>query len=100
MKILKSLAGWLVVLALMLGTANALGGQSCCVKSKSKGKDCDHKCCVEARKERKTCEKCQKEASCCDKAIAQGKDCAHKCCVEASKSGKVCESCNKAEAKK
>src|SRR5882762_2638283 len=77
-----------------------LAGQSCCVKAKAKGKECDHECCVKAHKEHKLCEKCQKDASCCDKAIAQGKECTHKCCEEATKEHKVCEKCNKKEEKK
>lgn len=74
--------------------ASIVHGQSCCVKAKAQGKDCDHKCCVEARKGKKTCDGCQKDASCCDKAIAQGKACEHKCCVDAAKEKKVCEKCN------
>lgn len=100
MKFTKSLTGLAVAVALMVGASAVFAGQSCCVKAKAAGKDCDHKCCVDARKEKKTCEKCQKEASCCDKAIAQAKDCAHKCCADAAKEKKICEKCNPKEEKK
>ena len=96
MKTMKNLAGlWIVLCLVWVGTLTGIGGQTCCVTAKAKGKDCDHKCCIDARKAGKTCEKCQKEATCCDKAIALGKECAHKCCIEATKAGKVCEKCNK-----
>lgn len=84
--------------AMLLAVTSSLA-ESCCVKAKAGGKDCDHKCCVEARKNKKTCEKCQSEPSCCDKAIAQGKDCDHKCCKEAAKAKKGCEDCNKKKEK-
>lgn len=82
-----------------LFAAGASLAESCCVKAKSAGKDCDHKCCVEARKNKKSCEKCQADASCCDKAISQGKECDHKCCKEAAKAKKACEACNKKKEK-
>jgi hypothetical protein len=97
MKAVKSLMGLACSVALFVGASSVLADQSCCVKSKAQGKDCEHKCCVDARKEKKTCEKCQKNASCCDKAIAQGKECAHQCCADATKEKKVCEKCNKKE---
>src|SRR5207302_10721121 len=71
MKLPKTLAGLAFAVALMVGSSALLAGQSCCVKAKAKGKECDHECCVKAHKEHKLCEKCQKEASCCDKAIAK-----------------------------
>ena len=99
MKLSKTLAGF--AFAAMLGGSTVLAGQSCCVKAKAKGKDCDHECCVKAHKEHKLCEKCQKDANnCCDKAIAQGKDCPHSCCKEAAKEHKICEKCNKPDEKK
>jgi hypothetical protein len=79
--------------AFLLGPSAALA-QSCCVKAKAKGKDCDHPCCVKAHADHKTCPKCQAEPSCCDKAIAAGKTCEHKCCVAAAKEKKVCLKCN------
>ncbi len=82
--------------AFILACTSALA-ESCCVKAKAAGKECDHKCCVEAHKNKKSCDKCQADASCCDKAIAQGKECDHKCCKEAAKAKKVCESCNKSK---
>lgn len=91
MKAIKSLV---VVIACLLIPALAGAGQSCCVKAKAAGKDCEHKCCVTAHKEKKACDKCQAEASCCDKAIAAAKACDHKCCVAATKEKKVCEKCN------
>ena len=100
MKLHKSLTGLAFAVALMVGASTVFAGQSCCVKAKAAGKECDHKCCVEAHKNKKTCEKCQKEASCCDTAIAAGKECAHKCCAEAAKEHKVCDKCNKKEEKK
>jgi len=100
MKLSKTLTGLAVAVALMVGAGAVVAGQSCCVKAKAKGKECDHKCCAEAHKEHKLCEKCQKEASCCDKAIAAGKECAHKCCTDSAKEHKVCDKCNKAEEKK
>ena len=101
MKVKKSFAGLAFALALMVGASGVLAGQSCCVKAKAKGKECEHACCVKAHKEHKLCEKCQKDANnCCDKAIAQGKECSHQCCKEATKEHKVCEKCNKPEAKK
>jgi len=99
MKVVKSLTGLAFAVALFVGASTVLAGQSCCVKAKAKGKDCEHKCCVEAHKEKKTCEKCQKDATCCDKAIAQGKECSHKCCADALKEKKICEKCNKKEEK-
>src|SRR2546426_12831121 len=96
----KTFTGFAFALALLAGTSTSLAGQSCCVKAKAKGKECDHECCVKAHKEHKLCEKCQKDASCCDKAIAQGKECTNKCCEEATKEHKVCEKCNKKEEKK
>ena len=100
MKFIKTLTVMACAAAFLLSTSGVMAGESCCVKSKAKGKDCSHPCCVEARKAGKTCEKCQGDASCCDKAIAKGKDCSHPCCVAATKDGKVCEKCNKKEAKK
>jgi hypothetical protein len=100
MKLNRTLTGLAFAVALMFAASSVLAGQSCCVKAKAAGKDCDHKCCVEAHKAKKTCEKCQKEASCCDKAIAQGKDCEHKCCKDAAKDKKICEKCNPKEEKK
>jgi|SRR5438876_5842265 len=100
MKLNNTLTGLAFAVALMVASGAALAGQSCCVKAKAAGKECDHKCCVAAHKEKKTCEKCQKDASCCDKAIAKAKECEHKCCAEAAKEHKVCEKCNKPEEKK
>ncbi len=94
MKLGKTLTGLAFAVALMLGSSSVLADQSCCVKAKAAGKDCEHKCCVEAHKDKKTCAKCQTDATCCDKAIAQGKECSHKCCAEATKEHKVCEKCN------
>jgi len=94
MKLIKFLSVTVASIALAVMTSN-LQAESCCVKAKAGGKDCDHKCCVSARKESKTCEKCQKDASCCDKAIAKGKNCEHPCCVDAKKEKKACEKCNK-----
>lgn len=98
MKNLQRILATLCAAGLLFAAGSSLA-ESCCVKAKSAGKDCDHKCCVEARKNKKTCEKCQADASCCDKAIAQGKECDHKCCKEAAKAKKVCESCNKKKEK-
>lgn len=81
--------------AAFLFSAATLSAESCCVKAKAAGKDCDHKCCVEAHKNHKTCDKCQASPSCCDKAVAAGKKCDHKCCKKAAKNKQVCESCNK-----
>ena len=100
MKVIKTLTELTFAVALMLGTSTALASQSCCVKAKAKGKECDHECCVKAHKAHKLCEKCQKEATCCDKAIAQGKECSHPCCKEAVKEHKICEKCNTSEEKK
>jgi hypothetical protein len=100
MKLFKTLIAGVFACALLATPALA---ESCCVKAKVKGKECDHKCCVTAHKDAKTCEKCQAEASCCDKAIAAGKACEHKCCATALKDAKVCEKCNppaKKDAKK
>ena len=98
---LKKLAAPLALAtALLLTSGTLFAGQSCCVKAKAEGKECDHKCCIEARKQKKTCDKCQKEATCCDKAIALGKDCPHKCCADALKEKKVCEKCNPKDEKK
>ena len=93
MKSMKSLTAIAFAVALFVGSSSLMA-ESCCVKAKAKGKDCDHKCCVEARKDKKTCDKCQKDASCCDKAIAKGDACDHACCVTATKDKKVCEKCN------
>jgi len=93
MKLTKFLS--MVAAAVALFVAANTYAESCCVKAKVKGKDCDHKCCVSARKESKTCDKCQTDASCCDKAIAKGKDCSHPCCVAAAKDKKTCDKCNK-----
>ena len=100
MKLSKTLTGLAFAVVLMVSGSTLLAGQSCCVKAKAKGKECDHECCVKAHKEHKLCEKCQKEASCCDKAIAQAKECSHQCCKEATKEHKICEKCNKKEEKK
>jgi len=101
MKLSKTFAGFVFTAALILNASTALAGQSCCVKAKAKGKECDHECCVKAHKEHKLCEKCQKDANnCCDKAIAQGKECPHSCCKEAVKEHKICEKCNKPDEKK
>lgn len=100
MKLFKTLVVTLFACALVAGSALA---ESCCVKAKAKGKDCEHPCCVKAHKDGKLCEKCQPDANnCCDKAIAKGKECTHKCCADAKKDGKVCEKCNppKKDAKK
>ena len=101
MKVTKSFTGLAFALALMVGASGVLAGQSCCVKAKAKGKECDHECCVKAHKEHKLCDKCQKDPNnCCDKAIAQGKECPHSCCKEAGKEHKICEKCNKPDEKK
>ena len=101
MKLTKSLTGLAFAVALMVGASAVLAGQSCCVKAKAAGKECDHKCCVDAHKAKKLCEKCQKDASnCCDKAIAAAKECSHPCCKDAAKEHKVCEKCNKPDEKK
>ena len=98
MKLAKTFIGF--ALALMVGASTALAGQSCCVKAKAKGKECDHECCVKAHKEQKLCQKCQKDPNnCCDKAIAQGKECPHSCCKEAAKEHKICGKCNKPDEK-
>jgi len=93
MKFIKTLTATACAAAFLLSTTGAMA-ESCCVKAKAAGKDCEHKCCVAARGEKKTCDKCQAEATCCDKAIAAGKACEHKCCAEATKDKKVCEKCN------
>ena len=93
MKFIKTLTVMACAAAFLLGTSGAMA-ESCCVKAKAAGKDCEHKCCVTAHKDGKTCEKCQAEATCCDKAIAAGKACEHKCCADALKDKKVCEKCN------
>jgi len=93
MKSMKSLTAIAFAVALFVGSSSVMA-ESCCVKAKAGGKDCDHKCCVEAHKDKKTCSKCQTDATCCDKAIASGKACAHKCCVAATKESKTCEKCN------
>jgi hypothetical protein len=99
MKLSKTFAAF--AFAVIVGASTVLAGQSCCVKAKAKGKECDHECCVKAHKEHKLCEKCQKDANnCCDKAIAQGKECPHSCCKEAAKEHKICEKCNKPDGKK
>ena len=94
MKLSKTLTSLAFGLALMVGASAVVAGQSCCVKAKAAGKDCEHKCCVAAHKDGKTCEKCQPDPTCCDKAIAAGKACEHKCCADALKDKKVCEKCN------
>jgi len=93
MKFIKTLTATACAAAFLLSTTGAMA-ESCCVKAKAAGKDCEHKCCVAARGEKKTCDKCQAEPTCCDKAIAAGKACEHKCCAEATKDKKVCEKCN------
>ena len=101
MKRIKTLRGLLLAAALVLGADALLAGQSCCVKAKAKGKECEHECCIKAHKEHKLCQKCQKDPNnCCDKAIALGKDCPHSCCKEAAKEHKICEKCNKPDARK
>src|SRR6266550_7083465 len=101
MKLSRTFAGFAFAAAVLVGFSAALADQSCCVKAKAKGKECDHECCVKAHKERKLCAKCQKDANnCCDKAIAQGKECPHSCCKEAAKEHKICEKCNKPDEKK
>jgi len=101
MKRATPFAGFVLAAALIVSASTAFAGQSCCVKAKAKGKECDHECCVKAHKERKLCAKCQKDANnCCDKAIAQGKECPHSCCKEAAKEHKICEKCNKPDEKK
>src|SRR6266542_7059281 len=99
MKLLKPLTGFAIALAVLVTASTTFAAQSCCVKAKAKGKECDHECCIKAHKEHKLCDKCQKEATCCDKAIAQGKECSHPCCKEAVKEHKICEKCNTAEEK-
>jgi len=99
MKFIKTLTATACAAAFLLSTTGAMA-ESCCVKAKAAGKDCEHKCCVAARGEKKTCDKCQAEATCCDKAIAAGKACEHKCCAEATKDKKVCEKCNAKKAEK
>ena len=97
----KTIRGLIVALAVTVGALTSLASQSCCVKAKAKGKECDHECCVKAHKEHKLCEKCQKDAAnCCDRAIALGKECPHSCCKEAAKEHKICEKCNKPDEKK
>src|SRR6266542_3810029 len=101
MKLLKPLTGFAIALAVLVTASTTFAAQSCCVKEKAKGKECDHECCIKAHKEHKLCDKCQKDANnCCDKAIAQGKDCPHSCCKEAGKEHKICEKCNKPDEKK
>ena len=103
MKVVKSLTGLALGVALLFGAGSVLAGQSCCVVAKAKGKDCEHKCCTDAHKDKKLCEKCQgkeKDASCCDKAIALAKECSHKCCADALKEKKICDKCNPKEEKK
>ena len=99
MKFIKTLTATACAVAFLLSTTGAMA-ESCCVKAKAAGKDCEHKCCVAARGEKKTCDKCQAEATCCDKAIAAGKACEHKCCADATKEKKVCEKCNAKKADK
>jgi hypothetical protein len=99
MKFIKTLTATACAAAFLLSTTGAMA-ESCCVKAKAAGKDCEHKCCVAARAEKKTCDKCQAEPTCCDKAIAAGKACEHKCCAEATKDKKVCEKCNAKKAEK
>ena len=93
MKFIKTLTIAACAAAFLLSTNSAMA-ESCCVKAKVAGKDCEHKCCVAAHKDAKVCEKCQADASCCDKAIAAGKACEHKCCADALKDKKACEKCN------
>jgi len=101
MKQSKTLTGCSFALAVFMSVNTALAGQSCCVRAKAKGKECDHECCVKAHREHKLCEKCQKDTNnCCDRAIAQGKECPHSCCKEAAKEHKICEKCNKPEENK
>src|ERR1043166_2177812 len=101
MMLKKTFAGLAIALAITLSAGTSLAGQSCCVKAKAKGKECQHECCIKAHKEHKLCQKCQKDPNnCCDKAIALGKDCPHSCCKEAAKEHKICEKCNKPDARK
>jgi len=93
MKFIKTLTVTVCAAAFLLSTSGAMA-ESCCVKAKAGGKDCQHPCCVAAHKDKKACEKCQADASCCDKAIAAAKACSHPCCVTATKDKKVCEKCN------
>jgi hypothetical protein len=100
MKLMKRFTVALCAAAFLLSTSGAMA-ESCCVKAKAKGKDCEHPCCVKAHADHKTCDKCQADPTCCDKAIAAGKDCTHPCCVDAAKEKKVCKKCNpKKEEKK
>jgi len=100
MKFIKTFTVMACAAAFLLSTSGAMA-ESCCVKSKAKGKDCEHPCCVKAHADKKTCDKCQADASCCDKAIAAGKKCDHPCCADAAKDKKVCAKCNpKKEEKK
>ena len=98
MKFIKKMTVAVCAAAFLLSTSGAFA-ESCCVKAKAGGKDCEHKCCVSARAEKKVCDKCQADATCCDKAIAAAKACAHPCCVTATKDKKVCEKCNPAKKK-
>ena len=93
MRFIKTLIVTACGAAFLLGTSVAMA-ESCCVKAKAAGKDCEHPCCVAAHKEKKACDKCQADATCCDKAIVAGKACSHPCCVSAAKDKKVCEKCN------
>ena len=94
MKLIKSLTSLVAAAVLLASVSFATAGQSCCVKAKAKGKDCNHPCCVEAVKAAEPCKKCQAKASCCDQAIAKKKDCAHACCKEAAAKKEVCTKCN------
>ena len=100
MKSIKTLTVMACAAAFLLGTSGAMA-ESCCVKAKAAGKDCEHKCCVATRKDGKTCEKCQPDPTCCDKAIAARKAYEPKCYADTLKEKKVCEKCNpKKEEKK
>ncbi len=101
MKIPCSRAVLYYAVAFFLTASTVFAGQSCCVKAKAKGKECEHECCIKAHKAHKLCERCQKDVNnCCDKAIAQGTECPHSCCKEAAKEHKICEKCNKPDEKK
>ena len=51
-----TLAG--LAVAFLLGASSAWAGQSCCVKAKAKGKECEHECCIKAHKAGKSCHHC------------------------------------------
>ncbi|MBL7648910.1 MAG: hypothetical protein JNK74_22265 [Candidatus Hydrogenedentes bacterium] len=80
---------------------------SCCAKSASENKVCDHPCCDEARKANTVCTKCNAGAEallaivtkfdadgCCLKAFDGGKLCDHPCCAEAWAAKTACAKCN------